>query len=338
MIIILDYPERRASETDPISGAYTHEIHSLFEETGLAPEDIEFFCVFDNQLEEHFTRSNKETFDPETLTLSDFENSAWPRYDAGWVKPQYVPRLHNLCKTIKERKPNVVVAMGKIAFWAVTSGARLTDHRGTPYFSETVETKVVGTSGLSAFTKDWSLRPIVIADINKAIAHSKFPGFKPKERNVYKVTDPLRDLPHLRNLLKEELVAVDVETEACQITCISISPSETESYVIPFWNKDNLNYHQFKEEEELLLWKFLFELMSNVNVNKVFHNATYDVSYFRHHGIPTLGVIEDTMLMHHSLSPEMQKSLGFLGSLYCDVSAWKTLNKKTKKSINKKDE
>ena len=178
----------------------------------------------------------------------------------------------------------------------------------------------------------------IIADINKAIAHSKFPGFKPKERNVYKVTDPLRDLPHLRNLLKEELVAVDVETEACQITCISISPSETESYVIPFWNKDNLNYHQFKEEEELLLWKFLFELMSNVNVNKVFHNATYDVSYFRHHGIPTLGVIEDTMLMHHSLSPEMQKSLGFLGSLYCDVSAWKTLNKKTKKSINKKDE
>ena len=338
MLIVLDYPERRATVEDPISGAYAHEIRSLFEESKLSPEDIEFFCVFENQLEEHFTRTNNETFDPDTLTLLDFEKSAMPRYDAGWVKPKFLPRIDKLCKTIRERKPNVIIAMGKISYWAVTSGARLSDHRGTPFFAEKINTKVIGTAGLSAFTKDWSLRSIVIADINKAVAHSEFSGFKPKDRNVYKVTDPVKDIPKLRELLKAELVAVDVETEACQITCVSISPSESESYVIPFWNKDNLNYHQFKEEEELLLWKFLFELLSDINVKKVFHNALYDVSYFRHHGIPTLGVIEDTMLMHHSLSPEMQKSLGFLGSLYCDVSAWKTLNKKTKKSINKKDE
>ena len=167
MLIVLDYPERRATVEDPISGAYAHELRSLFEESKLSPEDIEFFCVFENQLEEHFTRTNNETFDPDTLTLLDFEKSAMPRYDAGWVKPKFLPRIDKLCKTIRERKPNVIIAMGKISYWAVTSGARLTDHRGTPFFAEKINTKVIGTAGLSAFTKDWSLRSIVIADINK---------------------------------------------------------------------------------------------------------------------------------------------------------------------------
>ena len=335
MIVILDYPERRATPTDPFDGSYSSDIQTLFEESSLDLGQVEFFCVFEKQLEEHFFKGSPPAYDPSQVNVSDLFVDL-PRYEKGWVKQEFVSRIEEMCAKIKRRKPNAVIAMGKIAFWAVTSGARLTDHRGTPYFSEKIKAKVIGTSGLSAFTKDWSLRPIVIADINKGCEHNNFKGFRQKEREVYTVDDPLRDIPKLRAALTD-FVAVDVETEESQITCLSLSPSENVSYVLPFWNKSKGGYHQFSEEIEVLLWKFLFELLTNDKIRKVFHNSLYDLSYFRHHGIPTLGVIEDTMLMHHSLSPEMQKSLGFLGSLYCDVAAWKTLNKKTKKSVNKKD-
>ena len=335
MIVILDYPERRATPQDPFDGSYSADIQSLFDDSAL--EQPEFFCVFEKQMEEHFIKDSSSTaYDPSKVNVFDILGSDLPKYEGGWVKPEFMPRIEDMCAKIKERKPNAVIAMGKIAFWAVTSGARLTDHRGTPYFSEKIGAKVLGTSGLSAFTKDWSLRSIVIADINKACEHNKFKGFREKRREVYTVDDPIRDIPKLRSALTD-FIAVDVETEASQITCLSLSPSENVSYVIPFWNKSKQGYHQFPKEIEELLWKFLFELLADPKIRKVFHNSLYDLSYFRHHGIPTLGTIEDTMLMHHSLSPEMQKSLGFLGSLYCDVSAWKTLNKKTKKSINKKD-
>ena len=335
MIVILDYPERRATPADPFDGSYSSDIQTLFEESSLDLGQVEFFCVFEKQMEEHFFKGSPPAYDPSQVNISDLFADL-PRYEKGWVKQEFVPRIEEMCAKIKRRKPNAVIAMGKIAFWAVTSGARLTDHRGTPYFSEKIGAKVLGTSGLSAFTKDWSLRSIVIADINKACEHNKFKGFREKEREVYIIDDPLRDIPKLRSALTD-FIAVDVETEASQITCLSLSPSENVSYVIPFWNKSKQGYHQFPEEIEELLWKFLFELLADPKIRKVFHNSLYDLSYFRHHGIPTLGTIEDTMLMHHSLSPEMQKSLGFLGSLYCDVSAWKTLNKKTKKSVNKKD-
>jgi hypothetical protein len=42
------------------------------------------------------------------------------------------------------------------------------------------------------------------------------------------------------------------------------------------------------------------------------------------------------MLLHHSLQPELPKSLGFLGSLYTNEQAWKHLAN-FKQEGNKKD-
>jgi hypothetical protein len=33
----------------------------------------------------------------------------------------------------------------------------------------------------------------------------------------------------------------------------------------------------------------------------------------------------DTMLLHHAMYPELPKSLGFLGSIYTNESAWKLM-------------
>jgi hypothetical protein len=60
---------------------------------------------------------------------------------------------------------------------------------------------------------------------------------------------------------------------------------------------------------------------------KVFHHAPYDVPWLNHRH--RLGInsssIEDTLLLHHALYIEMEKSLRFLGSIYTDEAAWKDM-------------
>jgi hypothetical protein len=45
-------------------------------------------------------------------------------------------------------------------------------------------------------------------------------------------------------------------------------------------------------------------------------------------GIAARRMKDDTMLMHHALQPEMEKGLGFLGSVYTDEPAWKFMRAK----------
>jgi hypothetical protein len=45
---------------------------------------------------------------------------------------------------------------------------------------------------------------------------------------------------------------------------------------------------------------------------------------------------DDTMLLHHALYPEMQKDLGFLGSIYTNEASWK-INHKKKDTVKEQD-
>ena len=53
-------------------------------------------------------------------------------------------------------------------------------------------------------------------------------------------------------------------------------------------------------------------------------NFSYDMQYFwRTVGITCPKFFGDTMLLHHALQPELEKGLGFLGSIYTNEPSWK---------------
>ncbi len=58
---------------------------------------------------------------------------------------------------------------------------------------------------------------------------------------------------------------------------------------------------------------------------KVFQNGMYDMQYLWSMGLTVVNPRHDTMLLHHSLVPEMLKGLGFLGSIYTSEPAWKLM-------------
>jgi hypothetical protein len=53
-------------------------------------------------------------------------------------------------------------------------------------------------------------------------------------------------------------------------------------------------------------------------------------------GLRPANVAEDTMLLHHSLFPELPKGLGFLGSIYTNEASWKLMHGLT--DTEKRDE
>jgi DNA polymerase I-like protein with 3'-5' exonuclease and polymerase domains len=70
-------------------------------------------------------------------------------------------------------------------------------------------------------------------------------------------------------------------------------------------------------------------VLGNPNSVKVVQNGAFDINFLLTRcGIEVRGPIEDTMIAHHIQYPELQKGLGFLGSIYCGSQAyWKDMIK-----------
>jgi DNA polymerase I-like protein with 3'-5' exonuclease and polymerase domains len=77
-------------------------------------------------------------------------------------------------------------------------------------------------------------------------------------------------------------------------------------------------------EEEQKAWEQVAYLLESP-IPKLGQNFIYDLQYIVKMGIRPRAFQEDTMLLHHSLYPEMQKDLGFLGSIYTNEAAWKLM-------------
>ena len=98
--------------------------------------------------------------------------------------------------------------------------------------------------------------------------------------------------------------------------------------MVPFLsrNKPSGNYWD-TAKEEIMAWSWVRRILSFL-LRPVFQNGLYDLNYlWRTLGIQVPHAGEDTMLLSHSLQPEMQKSLGFLGSVHTDEPAWKLMRK-----------
>lgn len=252
----------------------------------------------------------------------------------GFLKPQYVPDVVRMFGDLARVGCVPVIALGGTALWALTGHVGITSYRGTFLDCKSVPgLKVLATYHPAAVLREFKLRPTVIADLKKALG-----VLKSKARTVL-IPETVQDvIAFFDSLPAEAVVASDVETEGGQITCISFSADPYKSMTIPFWNtmKGDLSYWSF--DEELAIWELILRVMWDRRKTKVFQHAVYDLTYLREHGILVRGTVHDTMLMHHSLQPELPKGLGYLASLYCDAPPWKTLRVKAQHAVTKKEE
>lgn len=252
--------------------------------------------------------------------------SGMPALQQGkYVDGKYGPELDRLRGEIAQWAPNLVIAVGATPAWALLRSSGIRSIRGAPTQSVSTGVKVFPTYHPSAVLRDWSLRPIVIADLKKARAEAEFPELRRPDRQIW-IEPTIPDLWEFYHQFIEpaELVAEDIENIGPIITMVGLSPRPDRGLVVPFYdfgeNPSRNYWRTFQEEKEA--WQFLAHVHSTKKL--VFQNGAYDINHlWRTMKMPARGAAEDTMLLHHALHPELEKGLGFLGSIYTKEAAWK---------------
>lgn len=253
-------------------------------------------------------------------------------YTGDYVKADFLGELERLADEIIEVNPNLIVALGATALWALTGKTTISKLRGTTLLSTTTVSnyKVLPTYHPSAVLRQWTHRPVVIADLQKAARERASPEIHRPLREIW-IEPTLEDIHefHRRYIEGVEIISIDIETAGRDITCLGISPSRERAIVIPFSDPRAMDGNYWRSKaDELLVWSYLRGLLENPHPRKLFQNGLYDIGFiFRSHGVKVAGAAEDTMLLHYCLQPESLKSLGFLASLYCDEGNWKDMRK-----------
>lgn len=246
-----------------------------------------------------------------------------------YVDIQYANELLRLRREIKSFEPNCILALGNTPCWALLKKIGIGKLRGVPYEGWNGY-KVLPTYHPAAIMRNWKLRPIMIADIDKAKRQADFPEITRPRREIW--TEPtIDDLWKFYELHIKPLprLSIDIETRGPQITCIGFAPTVKIALTVPFHSRgqDNGNYWKTLEEE-MKAWDFV-RTMCGLKKEIVGQNFLYDMQYlWKGYGIPVPHQTDDTMLLHHALQPEMDKGLAFLGSVYTEEPAWKYMRDK----------
>lgn len=257
-----------------------------------------------------------------------------PRIGQKYYPAALKHELDRLEAEIAAVDPNLIIALGGTALSVLTrQSVSIGGHRGG--ILQTPDgRKVLGTYHPAAILREYKLRPIVHMDLLKAKRHAEAKEFIRPSREIWIAPTP-NDMERFR--LKYMLdvnhpCGVDIETAHGSITEIGFAPRAKAAIVIPFYSRENQSGNYWETtERELWAWQWVADRLAELR-KPVFQNGLYDLDYlWRTMGITVPFAGEDTMLLHHSLQPEMRKSLGFIGSLYTDEPPWKMMRKDKEK-------
>ena len=252
-----------------------------------------------------------------------------------YLRAEFIPQLERLADEILSLNPNLIVALGNTPVWALCGISGITKIRGTTRLSTHIaaDYKVLPTYHPAAVIRQWELRPTTIADLIKANREREYPEIRRPEREIW-IEPTIEDIQEFITLhiTKSTLLSVDIETSGNRVTCIGLAPSPRLALVVPFDDSRKPKGSYWPDAKtEAQVWVLIKGVLEDRRIRKVFQNGLYDIAFlWRSVGVRVLGASEDTMLLHHSLQPESLKSLGFLGSIYSNESAWKTERKRTK--------
>jgi uracil-DNA glycosylase len=259
-----------------------------------------------------------------------------------YLHSDFQSEIGELYRELNDLRPNLIIACGNTAAWAVLKQTGISKIRGTivpAWFTiANRPVKVLPTYHPSAIFKMWHNRPVLVADLIKANHEKDFPEIVRPARDII-INPALGDIAVFYEQARRfsKLLAVDIETQNGQITCIGFATSSKLAIVIPFVDHRKPNKHYWQSESDevsALQWTARFLALPQP---KIFQNGLFDLQYLRAYKLRVTNCLHDTMLMHHAMHPEMLKGLGFMGSIYTNEPAWKLMRNKGEEVL-KRDE
>lgn len=223
---------------------------------------------------------------------------------------------------VATHKPNVIVALGNEALFALTGKHQITHWRGSILGCHGV--KVIPTIHPAMVMRQYEFRPMVSLDLSRAKRESLSPSFPEPYRDKFILNPSFEQVMSTLDFLEtQEYVAFDIETGNEQIICIGFGWSKEESICIPIFYS---NSSWWTEEEELEIIKRVRQLFRNPKVKFIAQNAQFDMIYLGDRwGVEVRNLWMDTMVAFHCVYPELKKGLGFLCSIYTNRPYYKDM-------------
>lgn len=257
-----------------------------------------------------------------------------------YVRPEHFHHLQRLKDELERAKPNLILALGNVAIWAVINQTGIMARRGYVFEGTLAQRKVLAAIHPAAVLRDWSLRVLCSADFLKARQQMEYQEIRRPVRHVW-VEPSIEDLHKFGEtyLWGKRLpwISSDIETHPSRrmIRCVSIATGPDLGITIPFTSRDSDDWCYWKTlEEEIAAWQWLRRIYAEFPV--LGQNFSYDFQYL-YRLAPVLHYNEDTMLKSHSLFPELAKGLGFMGSIYTNESAWKLMRPRGKQEAKREE-
>jgi len=251
--------------------------------------------------------------------------------------PVVLEGVELLKREIEMCQPNVIIALGNVALWALTGSWGITSWRGSVMecslpLALDYKPKVIPTYHPALILRQWSWRQVGLMDLRRAKREGESRIHSPPDYDFIISPDYHQAAAILQNLIKELdkgplRISCDIETRAGHIACIGFAWNKTSAICIPLMKTDSPEGYWDAEEEAQLTYLF-YRLLMHRNCRLLGQNFSYDAQYILRHWHFNPPVFRDTMLAHHACFSNMQKGLDFLSSMYCQKHLyWKDESK-----------
>lgn len=315
-------------EGRPFAGAAGRELRSMCNAVGIDLDSCSIGNVFSIR-----PPSNDVLF----FFDGEHGDTPFPSLERGrYLNKKWMEEIDRLKAEIASVRPNVIVALGRTPLLALQSLSGIGANRGVVGFSTLLPgIKTLATYHPAAILRQWSLRIIALADLQKAARESASAELSHDVSTIW-INPTLADLHvfEAKWMGNSPLISADIETDMARglIRCVGFAPSEHIAISVPFTK--NGGHYWRTPEEEAAAWYWVRHVLEDYKI--LFQNGGFDSIWLIYGGCPPKGYCEDTMLLHHALYPELKKDLGFMGSIYANRPAWKQMRPRGKSG--KRDE
>ncbi len=327
IMIVGDFPsEREVNEGRPFIGGVGMELDKMLKAAGIYRNQCFVTCA----IRERPPKSDLEYYIP---TKKKNITAAHKSYADRMVAQPVIDGIEQLKHEIELVKPNVILALGNVALWALTGEWGITTWRGsemTCKLNLALDTppRVIPAYSPGLVMRQWAMRRFTIQDYKKAAKTQNLTVITPPDYNfiIQPDLDTVQDV--LTTLLEKAedgplKLSVDIETKHFDISCLGIGWSRLDAICIPFTTRaDKVNYWTL--DEELQVQSLLRRLLQHPNVSVIGQNFAYDIQWTDRDFLLQPNLRWDTMLAQHVIFSQMPKSLHFMASIYCQYySYWK---------------
>lgn len=306
----------------PFAGRSGDELAKMLHEAGVLLSEARTTYVIPQKAPFAFTGWLESTKSKAALAgLTNF----WQRR---WYSEEVAVGRELLLREIRETKPQVVLALGETALWALTGEVGITSWRGSlcdlhPDLVEACQHQctVIAAHSPASIMRMWDWRALTIRDFRRVADYLENPELYQYPSYSFAIQPTLPGVMQTLNSLLRDCYAgktvrlsVDIETISRHIACVGIAWSASEALCIPLMSQGATPYWNL--DEEVAIFGHLKALLTHPNCFVIGQNFNYDAQHFAKHFGYSPNLCFDTMLAQHTLFPGLPKSLDFISSMY----------------------